>query len=79
MIDVELNQPLQVNTEGTAGPYLMVPLTQLPDVRAVLDANQLRYTVSQDAISLDERPVIAIVDFGIGADVAQIQAILDAA
>jgi hypothetical protein len=30
MIDTETKTPLRISTDGDAGPYLMVPITQLP-------------------------------------------------
>jgi hypothetical protein len=79
MVDIETHERLQVNTEGDAGPYLMIPLEQLPDVRRVLTEHNISHTVVEDAIKLDDKPVIAILDFGRTADAAQIQAVLDAA
>jgi hypothetical protein len=79
MIDIETRTPLRVSTDGDAGPYLMLPLDQLPDVRRVLSENGIRYAVEEDAIQLDDKPFIAIIDFGIDADVARIQSVLDAA
>ena len=79
MVDVETQRPLKVNTEGTAGPYLMVPLDQLDTVRAVLNKAGVRHSVSRDAIELDGRPIIAIIDFGRSADAERIQSVLDAA
>ncbi|MGA2440341.1 MAG: hypothetical protein ABSH08_05255 [Tepidisphaeraceae bacterium] len=79
MEDSETHEQLKVNTEGDAGPYLMVPLEQLDAVRRVLQQNGIAYVVAEDAIELDDRPAIAIVDFGIGADTARIQAVLNAA
>jgi hypothetical protein len=79
MIDIETRTPLRVSTEGDAGPYLMLPLDQLPDVQRVLAENDIAHTVEDDAIQLDDKPVIAIIDFGVDADVARIQSVLDAA
>ncbi|MGD0767417.1 MAG: hypothetical protein ABSB42_04250 [Tepidisphaeraceae bacterium] len=79
MTDIETKRRLTVNTEGNAGPYLMVPLDQLPEVRNVLQQNGIGHVVAPDAIGLNGRPVIAIIDFGRSADVGRIQAVLDAA
>jgi hypothetical protein len=79
MIDIETHERLLVNTEGDAGPYLMVPLDQLPDVRRVLEQKRIPHTIVEDAIGIDDMPVIAIVDFGRTADPVTIQAALDAA
>ena len=53
-----------VHTDGTAGPYAMAPLTQLNDLSAALRAADISFHVVEDGISLDGRPVIAIVNFG---------------
>jgi hypothetical protein len=77
MIDAMTRKPLHVSTDGTAGPYIMVPVSQLADLRDILDKHRVRYFVEEDAISLDGEPEIAIVDLGHGANAAAVQAILD--
>jgi hypothetical protein len=77
MIDVETRERLKVNTDGDTGPYLMVPLEQLKTVRLILDRSEITFRVSPDAIALDGKPAIAIVNFGRGADINRIQGALD--
>ncbi len=77
MIDSMTNKPLCVSTDGTAGPYIMVPVSQLADLRTLLDGHQIRYSVEEEAISLDDSPEIAVVNLGRGADVSAVQNILD--
>jgi len=77
MIDAMTKEPLHVSTDGTAGPYIMVPVTQLDDLRDLLDKHRVRYWVEEEVISLDGSPEIAVVDLGHGADAASVQAILD--
>jgi hypothetical protein len=77
MVDCETKQSLQVHTEGDAGPYLMVPLQQLQDVQQVLDDGGVLYSVAEDAIRLNGKPVIAVIDFRRGVDPDAIQALLD--
>lgn len=77
MIDTTTKRPLYVSTDGTAGPYLMVPVSQLTEVRQLLDAGGIRYQVEEDAISLNGAPEVAVIDFGHGADAEAIQAIID--
>lgn len=79
MIDIETQERMTVHTEGTAGPYIMVPLDQLDNVLNVLTQAGIGHSVSADAIQLDGRPVIAVVDFGKAADPRRIQTVLDAA
>jgi hypothetical protein len=79
MIDAMTEKPLHVSTDGTAGPYIMVPVSQLADLRGLLDVHRIRYSVEEDAISLDGAPEIAVVDLGHGVDAQAVQAILDSA
>ncbi len=79
MIDVMTRRRLHVSTDGTAGPYIMVPVSQLVEVRRLLDSHQISYVVEEDAISLDGKPEVAVLDLGKDADVQRIQTILDGA
>lgn len=77
MIDVTSRKPLRVSTDGTAGPYVMVPVSQLDEVRRLLDSNGIRYWVQEDAISLNGAPFVAVVNLGTGTDPGVVQAALD--
>ena len=77
MNDAMTKKLLYVSTDGTAGPYIMVPVSQLIDLRELLDKHRIGYLVEEDAISLDGEPEIAVVDLGQGADETAVQAILD--
>jgi len=77
MTDTTTNKPLHVWTDGTTGPYIMVPVSQLDGVRRLLDSRGVRYWVEENAISLDEAPEIALINLGRGGDAAAVQAILD--
>ena len=77
MTDVTTKKPLYVSTDGTAGPYIMVPVSQLADVRKLLERHGVRYQVEEDVISLNGAPEEAVIDLGRGADAGAIQAILD--
>ncbi len=77
MIDVTTKRPLHVSTDGTAGPYIMVPLIQLEEVRRLLDDRGIRYYVEENAISLSGTPMVAVIDLGRGADADKIQDLLD--
>ena len=77
MIDEMTKKQLYVSSDGTAGPYIMVPVSQLKDLRELLDEHLICYSVEEDAISLDGKPEIAFVDLGDGADDSAVQAILD--
>ncbi|REJ75209.1 MAG: hypothetical protein DWQ34_27265 [Planctomycetota bacterium] len=79
MIDVSTSKSLEVSTDGDAGPYIMVPVKQIDDVRSLLDDNNIPYWVDEDAISLDGKPEVTVVNLGRGSDPASVQKILDSA
>ena len=79
VIDCTTRKPLYVSTDGDAGPYIMVPVEQIDDVRKLLDANDVRYWVDEDAISLNGKPEITIANLGSAADPKRVQDILDSA
>jgi hypothetical protein len=79
MIDEMTQSNLRVSNDGTAGPYLRVPVAQLDAVLLLLNRHKLRYWVDADAISLDNEPAITVINFGRSGDAARIQAILDEA
>ena len=77
MIDKTTRERLSVSRDGTAGPYLMVPVEQVPRVRELLNKHGISFWVDSDAIALDGQPAIAVVNFGRHGEADQIQAILD--
>jgi hypothetical protein len=77
MIDTANRRPLQVSTEGTAGPYIRLPLSQLDEVKRLLDARHVRYWVEEQAISFDGGPYMVVINLGREGDAAAVQAILD--
>jgi hypothetical protein len=79
MIDSQTQSKTRVSSDGTAGPYLMVRLDQLSRVRAILDQQKIQYWVDSDAISLNGKPAIVIVNFGRSEDAKRIQTVLDQA
>lgn len=79
MTEPATREPLHVSTDGTAGPYIVVPLSQLDDVRQLLESRHVRYWVEKYAISLDGAPETVVVNLDREADAAAIQAILDSA
>jgi hypothetical protein len=79
MIDEMTKDRLRVSTDGIAGPYLMVPMGQLMRIRDLLDRHAIGYWVDSDAISLDGKPAIAVINFGRTGDVSRIQSLLDKA
>jgi hypothetical protein len=77
MTDATTQQPLRVSTDGTAGPYILVPLSQLNEVKRLLDDQRIRYWVEENAISLDGAPYIAVINLGREGAVDAVQTILD--
>jgi hypothetical protein len=79
MTDVTTKKPLRVSTDGTAGPYIRVPVSQLDEVRRLLDSRRIDYWVEENAISLDGAPEVAVINLGRRGDAAAVQAVLDSA
>ena len=77
MTDVTTQKPLCVSTDGTAGPYIMVPVSQLDEVRRLLNGRRIGYWVDENAISLNGAPEVTVINLGRSGDAAAVQAILD--
>jgi hypothetical protein len=77
MIDTTTDKPLEVLTDGNAGPYIMVPVAQLEKVRNLLDASKIPYWVDEEAISLDGKPEITVINLSHGSDPNRVQKLLD--
>jgi len=77
MTDAATKKPLRVSTDGTTGPYIMVPVSQLDQVRRLLDSRRIGFWLEEEAISLDGAPEVAVINLGRGADAAAVQALLD--
>jgi hypothetical protein len=77
MKDVATKQPLYVSTHGTAGSYIMVPVSQLDDLRRLLDQHGVCYSVDEYAISLNGAPEGTLVNLARGTDTKNVQMILD--
>ena len=68
-----------VSTDGGAGPYIMVSLDQLDKVVAVLGKHEIPHWVDHNAVSVDGRPAVAVINLGRQSDPHQLQEILDEA
>jgi hypothetical protein len=79
MTDATTNKPLHVSTDGTAGPYLMVPDLQLDGVIDLLRTNGIRCWADENVISLNGAPAIGVINLGRDGDAKRVQAILDKA
>ena len=69
--------PLVVSTDGTSGPYITVTTDQLKPVIQALQAQGIAFEVDDNAVMLDGRPALSVIDLGHGADVERVQEILD--
>ena len=78
MIDIESKKPMRVHAGSGHGPFLFVPLPQLPRIEALLTAADIRYSPSRDAIQIQGHGPVAMVEFGRRTDAARVQAVLDA-
>jgi hypothetical protein len=79
MIDEMTKKPMRVDSDTVAGPFLMLPLSQLERVRELLDQNGIYYWPDSTAISLFNKPPRIVINFGRTGDANRIQAILDKA
>jgi hypothetical protein len=79
MSDNTTEQRFQVDSDIVAGPFLMLPLSELARVRKQLDRHAIWYWVDSTAISLDGKPAVVVINFGRGGDASEIQAALDEA
>jgi len=79
MTDVTTNQPLRVEDEGGAGPYLMLPAMQLGVLTRLLECHRVSFWVDENLVSLDGEPETAFVEFGRRGDTATLRKILDSA
>jgi hypothetical protein len=77
MIDVETRKPVVVNSGGTGGPYIMIPLDQLQTVESMLRAHNVYHWTDTDSISLDGKPAIIVVNLGREGNAALAQQLLD--
>lgn len=79
MTDTTTKQPLYVRNEGTAGPYIILPFTQLEETQRLLDSHDVFYWVGENAISIDGAPETVFINFGREGEPALVQSVLDSA
>ena len=77
MIDSTTHQRLQVSTDGGAAPYLMLPDSQLAQVRDLLERNKIRHWVDEETLSMDGGPEIAWINLSRGVVPELVQKLLD--
>ena len=76
MTDSTTKTPLRV-LDSTVGPYIILPFSQLDEVRGLLDRGQIYYWVDENVISFNGGPEEATIYMGREGNAAAIQAILD--
>jgi hypothetical protein len=79
MTDATTRRPIQVSTDGTSGPYIMVPVELLEKVRKLLVDNDIPHWVDHIAVSVDGRPAVTVINLGRRVDSLRVQDLLDAA
>jgi hypothetical protein len=79
MLDCESNQPIEMHTDGDAGPYLLVPEQQVDAVQAALRTEKIAFWTDLGAISLDNEPAYAAINLGRHADLERVRHVLDEA
>jgi hypothetical protein len=77
MVDKMVNERLRVLTAEDAGPYLVVPVEQLPQIQTLLDANAVRYWADEFAIALEGGKEVIFLNFSRQTDPAFVQQLLD--
>lgn len=77
MTDTTTQKPLHVSTDGTAGPYIELPLSQVDEVTRLLDDHRIRYWVAENSISVNGGPYISTINLGREGNAQAVQAILD--
>lgn len=79
MIDVTTQKPIAVRyAEGVAG-FVRVPVSQLGEIRRVLDAQGFRYWVSDGRLSINGGPERTRIQFSHSVDPKAVQSALDQA
>ena len=79
MSDPRTGKPISVSIDGTALPYIMIPVSQLGRLRSLFDQHRIEYWVESDAISVEDEPPVAFVNLGRSGDASAAQSILDSA
>ncbi|HLN31307.1 MAG TPA: hypothetical protein VK395_26435 [Gemmataceae bacterium] len=77
MTDTTTRRPIRVSTDGTSGPYIMISVELLEKVKGLLGENGIPHWVDHNAISVDGRPAVTVINLGRRADSRQVQDLLD--
>ena len=79
MISEMTKNRLRVKSDSVAGPFLMLPMSQVSSVREVLDRNSIHHWVDTFAVSLDGKPPKTVINFRRAENADRLQALLDEA
>jgi hypothetical protein len=78
MTDTVNKKPLRVSTESSGGPCIRLPLSQVDDVRRLLEGHGITYYwVDEDSLSWDGGPFMTYINFGHNGDAVLVQSVLD--
>lgn len=77
MTDTTTKKLLKVAKHGEGPPTLHLSWAQVPQVRTLLDAQQIRYEVDEFVVSLDGGPQKALIFFNRQTDPTRVQELLD--
>ena len=77
MHETSQNRSLNVFTSHGADPHMWLPVSELVRVTSVLDANQVSYSLDEEALSIDGQPEVIYLQFGPRTDAAKVQRLLD--
>jgi hypothetical protein len=77
MTNVLTNKPLRVWAEESEWPWINLPVSQLDEVRRLLDEHDIRYQVDEHILSINEGPFTTLIKLRRGTDGKAVQAILD--
>ena len=73
MIDHMTQKPVRVLPDSS----IVLPLSQLDQLKAVLDAHKIAYEVGDEVLSVDGKPEVAFVDLERDVDSETVQQLLD--
>jgi hypothetical protein len=68
---------VDVRIDAKCGPYIMIEPAQIARVEELLHTNGIRFMVEDGANACVGTPEAAVIEFGAGADIENIQRVLD--
>jgi hypothetical protein len=77
MTDLMKKRPIKITVSGEGYADFSLPVEQLDQVRALFDANNIRYWVGEEYLSIDDGPEIAFIEVSRNSDPKLAQRLLD--